>query len=82
MRHGKHARGDGWLTCAQYACRVPQGGYSVHEPLHQYDHLQTSTSDITLIIFAEPDKKEFIRISQAVGIGFLIMGEWLYWTRH
>lgn len=22
----------------------------------------------------EPDKKEFIRISQAVGIGFLIMG--------
>ena len=23
---------------------------------------------------AEPDKKEFIRISQAVGIGFLIMG--------
>lgn len=24
--------------------------------------------------FTEPDKKEFIRISQAVGIGFLIMG--------
>lgn len=24
---------------------------------------------------AEPDKKEFIRISQAVGIGFLIMGQ-------
>ena len=23
----------------------------------------------------EPDKKEFIRISQAVGIGFLIMGQ-------
>jgi len=26
----------------------------------------------------EPDKKEFIRISQAVGIGFLIMG----WSNH
>jgi hypothetical protein len=24
------------LTCAQYARRVPQGGYSFHEPLHQY----------------------------------------------
>jgi protein transport protein SEC61 subunit gamma-like protein len=25
---------------------------------------------------SEPDKKEFIRISQAVGIGFLIMGQY------
>lgn len=24
--------------------------------------------------YSEPDKKEFIRISQAIGIGFLIMG--------
>jgi protein transport protein SEC61 subunit gamma-like protein len=29
----------------------------------------------TLILDTEPDKKEFIRISQAVGMGFLIMGK-------
>lgn len=27
------------LTCAQYARRVPQGGHSLLEPLHQYDRL-------------------------------------------
>jgi hypothetical protein len=31
--------GDGGLTCAQYARRVPQGGHSFHEPVHQYAHL-------------------------------------------
>jgi hypothetical protein len=37
QKPNKHTACDGWLTCAQYARRVPQRGYSVHEPLHQYD---------------------------------------------
>jgi protein transport protein SEC61 subunit gamma-like protein len=76
MRHQKHMTADAWLTCAQYARRVPQGGHSFHEPLHQYAHLPRGTPFISLTTSPEPDKKEFIRISQAVGIGFLIMGEW------
>jgi hypothetical protein len=71
--YGAHD-GEQWLTSAQYARRVPQGGYSVHEPLHQYDY-RSSIARRTTNIPAEPDKKEFIRISQAVGIGFLIMGQ-------
>ncbi|KNG47494.1 transport protein sec61 subunit gamma [Stemphylium lycopersici] len=68
-----HVWGQSWLTTAQYASRVPQGGHSFHEPLHQYDarpYIRRHVTDHP----PEPDKKEFIRISQAVGIGFLIMG--------
>jgi hypothetical protein len=68
-----HAMEARLLTDTQYARRVPQGGYSIHEPLHQYDH-RAMTGSIIANIPPEPDKKEFIRISQAVGIGFLIMG--------
>jgi protein translocase SEC61 complex gamma subunit len=31
-------------------------------------------SDILLTCSFQPDKREFLKISQAVGIGFLIMG--------
>jgi protein transport protein SEC61 subunit gamma-like protein len=39
-------------------------------------HPQAGMPFTSLTTPVEPDKKEFIRISQAVGIGFLIMGEW------
>ena len=37
--------------------------------------LHTNSFITALTTSPEPDKKEFIRISQAVGIGFLIMGQ-------
>ena len=35
------------LTCAQYARRVPQGGHSLHEPLHQYDYHYLTSARLT-----------------------------------
>jgi hypothetical protein len=73
-RNHTHAVWAPQLTRVQHARRVPQGGHSLHKPLHQYAYQHASTALAPLTPPAEPDKREFIRISQAVGIGFLIMG--------
>jgi protein translocase SEC61 complex gamma subunit len=69
------------------APRVHQGRHSIHQPLHVcclhlflppccpfYSSLFSYRMLITPHTHSKPDKREFLKIGQAVGVGFLVMG--------
>jgi preprotein translocase subunit Sss1 len=70
---------------ARYAPRLSQGRHAIHQPLHEayaipspkYRH---NGRLLTAILYTA-DRREFIKICQAVGVGFVIMGTIGYFVK-